>query len=268
MKHVDQEYVHGMHHDALAHSRHTGEDTMLPMRPNLHRPQAATPYTFHDASWGEEPETFVIHQLSDVLPQAGNGSALLGKKEHLLGCLRDHVSLLKEERQTQEQMQVLTKFVAALDDEATFKRLLAEEDFSLDYVQSNIVTAVVPPPQTEVVTIVDRESWTRTITTLERLQERSRDVHEGIQRVKEQYQQIFVVLCYLERRGELPVDVQTLAVKHILQRNHQALLYGPPKEAAAALFAFMENAQRGFKRAELMHLTQTTNGQVTKLLLM
>jgi len=52
MKHVDQESVHGMHHDALAHSRHTGEDTRLPMTPTLHRPQAATPYTFQDASWG------------------------------------------------------------------------------------------------------------------------------------------------------------------------------------------------------------------------
>jgi len=62
MKHVDQESVHGMHHDALAHSRHTGKDTMLTMTPNLHLPQAATPYTFQDASWGEEPETFVIHQ--------------------------------------------------------------------------------------------------------------------------------------------------------------------------------------------------------------
>jgi len=53
MKHVDQESVHGMHHDALAHSRHTGKDTMLTMTPNLHLPQAATPYTFQDASWGE-----------------------------------------------------------------------------------------------------------------------------------------------------------------------------------------------------------------------
>src|SRR5262249_9920610 len=152
-------------------------------------------------------------------------------------------------------------------DEATFKRLLAEEDFSLDYVQSNIVTAVVPPPQTEVVTIVDRESWTRTITTLERLQERSRDVCDGIQTVKEQYQQLFDALCFLESQGELPVDINTMDVKKILQRQTQEHLKHQPKKTAAELFLLLENAQRGLKLAEIIDLAHNTKGHVTKLLL-
>jgi hypothetical protein len=260
MNYTDQTYAHCMSQDAHHHARPQGAHVML-------NQQDITPYIFHYPSWGAKPETFVIHQLSDVIPQAGDGSAMLENKEHLLYCLVEHVGFVKDAVRTQEYVQVLAKLVATLQDEATFKRLLAEEDFFLDFVHSDIVTAVLPPPQTGVVTIVDKESWTRTITTLERLQKWSRDVHKGIQRVKERYQQIFAALCYLECQGELPVDMQTLDVKHILQRKHQALLNGPPKEAAAALFTFMENAQRGWKRAELMDLTQTTNGQVNKLLL-
>ena len=93
----------------------------------------------------------------------------------------EHVGFVKEAVRTQEHVQVLAKLVATLHDEATFKRLLVEEDFFLDFVHSDIVTAVLPPSQIEVVTLVDKESWTRTITTLEYLQKWSRDVHEGIQ---------------------------------------------------------------------------------------
>lgn len=233
---------------------------------NLQTQKDTIIYSFQSSSWGAKPETYVIQQLSDVLPQAGDGSALLENKEHLLHCLVEHVGFVKDAVRTQEHIQVFTKLVATLHDEAAFKRLHAAEDFFLDFVHSDIVTAVLPPPQTGVVTIVDRESWIRIIATLERLQKWSRDVREGIQCVKERYQQRFAALCYLERQGELPVDMQTLDVKKVLQRKHQALLNCPLKEAAAALFTFIENAQRGLKRMEIVDLAHNTKGHVTNLL--
>src|SRR5262245_58223312 len=130
MKNVDQECIHCMNQGYLINSMAKGENIMVNMTHNPQTQQDASPYTFQ-LSWRGEPKIYVIHYFRDLNPQEGEYFSPLEEKEHLLHCLVEHVGSVTEEIRTQEHIHVLTKLVAALDDEETFKHLLVEEDFFL-----------------------------------------------------------------------------------------------------------------------------------------
>ena len=146
------------------------------------------PYVFYQPLPREKPEKHVIHGLEDVLPQPEDSSTRLEDKVRLLRALAGHVDAESARVHAHEQQQVLTRLVAARDDEPTFTQLLEAEGSVLSEIHDDSVTAVVPPPQTGVVTGVETAHWRATIDTLQRLQARCTYGRASLRRVVKTYQ--------------------------------------------------------------------------------
>jgi hypothetical protein len=251
-------------HESPTHGMDTGATPPVPMPP---QPQeAAMPYIFYQHLPYEEPKKRVIHGLEDVLPQPEDSSARLEEKVRLLRALAAHVDAESARVHAREQQQVLTRLVAALDDEPTFTRLLEAEGSVLGEIHDESVTAVVPPPQTGVVTGVETARWHTTIETLQRLQARCKSGRASLRRVVKTYQDRFAALCFLESQEELPVDINAMDVKQILQRQTHVHLKAQPKKTAEELLTILEHARRGVTLAEILDLAQNTKRHVTTLL--
>ena len=251
-------------HESPTHGMDTGATPPVSMPP---QPQeAAMPYIFYQSLPYEKPQKRVIHGLEDMLPQPEDSSARLEDKVRLLRALAAHVDAESARVHAHEQQQVLTRLVAALDDEPIFTHLLEAEGSVLREIHVESVTAVVPPPQTEVVTGVETARWRATIDTLQRLQARCKYGRKSLRRVMKTYQDRFAALCFLESQGELPVDINTMDVKQILSCQTHAHRKAQPKKTAEELLTILEHARRGVTLAEIVDLTQNTESRVTRLL--
>src|SRR3989442_6629616 len=186
-----------------------------------------------------------------MLPQPEDSSARLEDKVRLLRALAAHVDAESARVHAHEQQQVLTRLVAAIDDELIFTHLLEAEGSVLREIHVESVTAVVPPPQTEVVTGVETARWRATIDTLQRLQARCKYGRKSLRRVMKTYQDRFAALCFFESQGELPVDINPMDVKQIFLRQTQEHLKPHPKKTAEELLTILEHTRRGVTLAEV-----------------
>jgi len=194
------------------------------LREQLQHAEPQTAYTFHyvDDYYGES-QTTTIHSLSGLVPQEGDDSGVLEEKEYLLERLGIYVVSMRKHTVEQEELQRLTRMVAALDDPEMFTRIINDDIDAFEDCRPASIKAVFPQPQTGVVETVDTDKWTTTIATMERLLPKlPKYTGEWLKTLLEQYKHLFTSLCYLEVHSLLSaffVQVSNDAFRSLLSKR-------------------------------------------------